>query len=225
MKRATFFQRYIFQIPTIAFCLVGFYFSVLALAGCNKEEVAAQPAGQPVAQSQTDVADIATQAEDDKMDSEEKDTLQKAAELLEKAKSSGGDGAKQATEWMQQFLGDAAESSGETAQETMDWANDMYQSMKKQGLTTAGSATEWLSEDWNRIGAWEYKVIVVDDLSPSELEKKLNEMGAQRWECFHVSSTADGQTMYFKKHARSYLKHVPLKDMMKLIPLLDSGGE
>lgn len=209
---------------------IGMTFLLLTQIGCSKEEVVAQPVNQPATQpvannTENSKQDEPDQEATDEFAPEEKSALRKAAELLKKAQSSGGDSAGQATKWMQDVLGDASESGGATAQGALDWTNDMYQSLKDQGLTTAGSTTEWLSEDWNKMGAWEYKVIALEGMSPTEMESKLNELGAQRWECFHVASSPNGQTMYFKKHAKSYLKHVPLKDMMKLIPLLDAGNE
>ena len=198
---------------------IGGVFCLLTQLGCSKEELAAQP----VQTSSADKSEI--QQETEQEAASEKATLQKAAELLRQASSSGGRSAQQATQWMQDVLGDAAESGGATAQDTMRWTNEMYQSLKDRGLTTANSATEWVSEDWNRMGAWEYKVVVLESMSAAEMEGKLNELGAQRWECFHVIPTGEWQTLYFKKLARSYLKNVPLKDMLKMIPLLDTGNE
>lgn len=209
--------------PILDSLLIGLLVCLLTQIGCSKEEVAARSVNQPANPAETQKAETESQADEDT--SAEKSALEKAAELLKNAKFSGGDSAEQATQWMQDVLGDATESGGASAQDALDWTNEMYESLKEQGLTTAGSTTEWLSDDWNKMGTWQYKVIVLGDLSPDEMESKLNELGAQRWECFHVTSSANGQTMYFKKHARSYLKHVPLKDMMKLIPLMDSGNE
>jgi hypothetical protein len=61
-------------------------------------------------------------------------------------------------------------------------------------------------------------------LVPGQTEKKLNELGAKRWECFHVGKGAQGETVfYMKKHAKSYLDNVPLKDMLHLLQFLDNN--
>ena len=148
------------RFPIFNLLLIGMTILLLTQFGCKKEVAVAQPVNQPGTQDlETSTQDVKDQPEIDEDDPEEVSTLKKAAELLKKAQSSGGDSAGQATKWMQDVLGDATESGGATAQDALDWTNDMYQSLKDQGLTTAGSTTEWLSEDWNKMGAWKYKVI------------------------------------------------------------------
>ena len=65
---------------------------------------------------------------------------------------------------------DTGKDTAESAQGTMEWATDMYQSLKDQGLTTAGSARQWLSQDFNSIGAWEYKIVRISliDATPKK---------------------------------------------------------
>jgi len=46
-------------------------------------------------------------------------------------------------------------------------------------------------------------------------------MGAERWEVYWVEKTAAGSRFYFKKTQRSYLKHVPLGDLLKSV----TGGD
>ncbi len=223
--------RAMFRAHKLLFAATIFF--LLTQIGCSKVELATHSvqtgsADESEIQQETELkTELKTESKTkaETKAASDKATLQKAAELLRQASSSGGKSAQQATQWMQNVLGDAAESGGATAQDTMRWTNEMYQSLRDQGSTTANSATEWLSEDWSKMGAWEYKVVLLENKSPADMEGKLNELGAQRWECFHVMPTGSGQAMYFKKPARSYLKNVPLKDMMKLIPLLDNGNE
>lgn len=48
--------------------------------------------------------------------------------------------------------------------------------------------------------------------------------GKLRWDCFHAV-TKDGETILFlKKERRSILKNIPLKDMLKLVPLMGDGA-
>jgi len=56
-------------------------------------------------------------------------------------------------------------------------------------------------------------------------EGKLNEAGKSRWECYHVSDLPGGMRFFMKRQKRSYLKNLPLKDVLKLVPLLDGGEE
>ncbi len=210
------------RLQVLGMLLAGSWLSVsiLGSAGCQKETLIANTPATTIAGSPE--SNQSTSGQEQQAESAEtnpKGVLDAAADLLGKAKSSGGN----AGNWVKDRLGEAANAGGSTAQETLDWANQTYQSLKQQGLTTASSTSEWVSEDWNKMGAWEYKVIQLGS-EPERVEKTLNELGLERWECFHIAAAeGSGQTFYFKKPARSYLKNIPFKDMIRLVPLLDDG--
>ena len=144
--------------------------------------------------------------------------LKKAGDLFEKAKSGTGATAKGAKDWVQDKLTGAATASGEAADDTMKWARETFKSLKDKGLTTANTTSEWLSQDWKNMQSWEYKTTSLVE-GPEENDKRLNELGAQGWECFHV----EGSRFYFKKPADSYLRHLPFNDFIKLVPLLQQA--
>ncbi len=144
----------------------------------------------------------------------------KVTDLFEQAKSK-----TPSLDDMKKMLSDAGDATGQTTDDTMNWVNEMYKSLSDRGLTSAKSAGDWVAEDWNSMNAWEYKVVRVgSEQTPNALAEKLNESGKNRWDCFHVSEAANGTTFYMKRQKKSYLKNVPLKDMMKLIPLLDNDN-
>jgi hypothetical protein len=144
----------------------------------------------------------------------------KVTDLLEQAKSK-----TPSLDDMKKMLSDAGDATGQTTDDTMNWVNEMYKSLSDRGLTSAKSAGDWVAEDWNSMNAWEYKVVRMgDEQTPEILAEKLNESGKNRWDCFHVSETTSGTTFYMKRQKKSFLKNVPLKDMMKLIPLLDNDN-
>ena len=121
---------------------------------------------------------------------------------------------------------DAAEAAGNAAEGSLEWANEMYKELKKQGLTTAGSAGQWVAEDYQSMGAWEYKMVEIDLAQNAEAtETRLNELGRLRWECFQVTphQSLAKHIYYFKRPKKSYLKHIPLKDVLKLVPLMDGN--
>jgi hypothetical protein len=210
----------------------GLFFAifVFAFVGCSETTVAVDPAAAIAAEMPVipdmpaDPVTVAASQQEEGAKKEEAGMLEKASDLFGKATASGGDSAKKASDWVLDRLGDAQDAGSSTAEDTMKWATDTYQSLRDNGMTTAGSATEWVTEDWNKMGSWEYKVVDVGLMKSADIEKRLNELGAQRWECYHVSVGPSGQTMYFKKPAKSYLKHIPLRDVMKLIPMLDNEG-
>ena len=195
--------------------------------GCNDpvavdDTAAAKPVPPVVLDEQTvvqDADDKATQHDD------KQGTLIKARDLLRQAdKSSGG-----VTKWLGDRLQDATDGGQDAASGSLEWANRTFESLKKQGLTTAGSAQEWVLEDYTSMGAWEYKVV---KMLPADLvdetEAELNKLGAKRWECFNVVAPTPPQThylYYFKREKKSYLKSLPLKDLMRLVPLMGGDGE
>ncbi|MBD3868989.1 MAG: hypothetical protein IFK94_12755 [Acidobacteria bacterium] len=99
----------------------------------------------------------------------------------------------------------------------------LYESAKKAGDIDAGSVTEWLKTDYEGMGDWEYRVIEVTSKDSSVLETYLNAEGQDRWEVFWVREGGGNFTFFLKRPVRSYLRSVPLTDLLKLIP--GGGGE
>ncbi len=141
--------------------------------------------------------------------------LEQANQLFQKAKDAGQTTATSASEWVSDQVSGAMDASGSAVQETGDWVNETFESLKDQGLTTAGDATEWVQEDLRNMNSFEYMVIAKN---LTTAEEELNRLGNQRWECFAV----DDQALYLKRKSKSYLRHVPVKDLFKFLPV---GGD
>ena len=77
-----------------------------------------------------------------------------------------------------------------------------------------------MSDDWKNMESWQYKVLATDSVPAEQLEKKLNELGRQGWDCFSV----DDRRMIFKKRSESYLRRLPFKDILRLAPLLKQAN-
>ena len=121
-----------------------------------------------------------------------------------------------------------SEEARETTREVSDdslWRQiqALYQSAKKAGELNTGTITEWLKSDYESMGDWEYRVIQVDGKESAVLEVELNMAGAERWEVFWVREGAGNFTFFLKRPRRSYLRSIPLTDLLKLIP--GGGGE
>jgi len=99
----------------------------------------------------------------------------------------------------------------------------LYDSAKKAGDIDAESVTEWLKSDYESMGDWEYRVIQVTSKDSSVLEGELNLAGTERWEVFWVREGSGNFTFFLKRPQRSYLRSIPLSDLLKLIP--GGGGE
>lgn len=143
--------------------------------------------------------------------------LDRASGLLERAKQQSGQSAKSANDWVQDKIKSATGTAGDSTEEAMTWANGMFESLKAKGMTNASDTTEWLSNDWNNMESWEYKVISSESLDNQQLEDKLNLLGEQGWECFDIA----GERLMLKKPRESYLRRLPFKDLLQLAPLIN----
>lgn len=196
---------------------------LVGLTGCTEEPVAGSPdVVQPMPAQVLTETKLQVEAAQDPSPAapvEGKGMLEAAGDFLKKAKSGTGATAIGAKDWVQKKIGDAATASGESAGDAMGWANDTFESLKESGLTNAENTSQWLTQDWKNMQSWEYKSIVLEDTGETSADDQLNRLGAQGWECFHV----DSGTFYFKKPADSYLRHLPFRDVIKLIPLLQQA--
>ena len=116
------------------------------------------------------------------------------------------------------------EAAAEAEAESDIWTEirSLYEKAKEAGEQVPGDVADWLKEDLARIGDWEYRLISVSSFSDETVEAELNELGAERWECFAVLHTGGRTRLFLKRPARGYLKHIPITDLWKLVP---SGGD
>lgn len=101
----------------------------------------------------------------------------------------------------------------------------LYEKAKDSGETVPEDISEWVQEDIERMWTWEYRVLEVEEGKPLALEEELNALGKERWECSMVSSPASQLTLLCKRQAKSYLKLIPFKDVLRLVPIGEGGGE
>ena len=105
------------------------------------------------------------------------------------------------------------------SEEVVDAAKQTLTATKEKVQQTAAPIAEWTEEDLRKIGAWEYRLLEInyDAKSPEDAVTELNELGSERWECFWVEATPEGARFYLKRSKRSYLRYVPVSDVMKLV--------
>ena len=94
----------------------------------------------------------------------------------------------------------------------------IYQKVKETGASVPNDAIEWASEDIKKIGDWDYRVVPLVGDTSEKIESEMNEFGAKRWEIFWVENTDDLKIIYMKRPSRSYLKNIPLRDVLRIIP-------
>ena len=103
--------------------------------------------------------------------------------------------------------------------EIIEEVSKLYKKAKESGEQVPDNISDWIKEDISRIGDWEYKVLHMEIEAGIQKESFLNIHGRQRWECFWVRENGEEMEFYFKRPARSYLKSIPLKNLIKLIPI------
>ena len=144
----------------------------------------------------------------------------KAGRLLDGVKDASGQQVAETGQWLKGAWDGASDTADNAVEGSLDWANQTFKTLKDQGLTTASSTGQWLSDDWKNMESWQYKVLATDSVPAEQLEKKLNELGRQGWDCFSV----DERRMIFKKRSESYLRRLPFKDILRLAPLLKQAN-
>ena len=119
----------------------------------------------------------------------------------------------------------SAGSNEETKASAWDQVVEMYEKAKAAGEQVPKDVYEWAKQDLAKIGNWQYRVV---DLTPTDarsVEDRLNELGADQWECIWIQASGNTVRFVFKRPAKSYLKHIPLSQLMKLVPRGGTEGQ
>ncbi len=77
--------------------------------------------------------------------------------------------------------------------------------------TKAKELQELSAKELQEIWAIEYKTIRVTHSDLATLDEQLNELGQERWDCYHVSEDGEGRVFYFKRgksNAIAYLTNL-----------------
>ncbi len=96
-------------------------------------------------------------------------------------------------------------------------AKEKYEETLGDSKKLTNKSKEWLLKDIENIGDWEYKVESFGSEEPKEIEKKLNELGKERWQCFWVESNKKEKFFYFKRTKMSYLSKIPTGAILRIM--------
>lgn len=80
-----------------------------------------------------------------------------------------------------------------------------------------GRAVEWAEADFENLGDWEYRVVVLPDAMPEALEQALNALGQERWEAYWIAPSGNSLRIFLKRPAISYLSRVPLTTLLRML--------
>ena len=95
--------------------------------------------------------------------------------------------------------------------------NDLKKGAQEAMEDAKVKAREWRElseEELQKIWAIEYKTIKVTQSDLTELDKKLNELGKERWDCYHVSEDREGKVFYLKRRKSNAVRY--LTDLLRL---------
>ena len=102
-------------------------------------------------------------------------------------------------------------------------AKEKYAETLGDGKNLTGKSKEWILKDIENIGDWEYKIQSFGPEQSKEIEKKLNELCKERWQCFWVESSKKEKIFYFKRTRMSYLSKIPTGAILRI--MADFGNE
>ena len=110
-----------------------------------------------------------------------------------------------------------SEKLKEVYEKGLKGAKEKYVETVGDGKKLTGKSKEWLLKDIENIGDWEYKVESYGPEQAKEIEKKLNALGKERWQCFWVESNKKQKTFYFKRTKLSYLSKIPTGAILRIM--------
>ena len=96
-------------------------------------------------------------------------------------------------------------------------AKKLYDKNLEGGKDLTLQTKDWIAQDLENIGDWEYKIVAFGDKAAPEMEKELNQLGSERWQCFWVEATGKDKVFYFKRTKRSYISKIPAGDLLRII--------
>ncbi len=118
----------------------------------------------------------------------------------------------------------AQEEEPEVDKSVWDQVVALYEQAKDAGETAAEDVYEWAREDVEKIGDWEYKVEYLSNPNHIALEKKLNELGIERWEAVWIDRQGPNLIVTLKRPSRTWLNKLPLGQLIKAAAGAGDGG-
>lgn len=124
--------------------------------------------------------------------------------------------------WAEEEPAAVSDQSPETSAPTLsDKQQELYKEMQiwyGKSLEMGEKGKEWIMEDIQNIGDWEYQIVTLSPDDEEKLAEQLNRLGKARWEVFWVQEKMHGIRFYLKRPVRTYLKHIPVSDLLHVIP-------
>ena len=105
--------------------------------------------------------------------------------------------------------------------EKVESGKKLYEKNLGSGKDISAQTKEWLMKDLENMGDWEYKIAAFGNKVPEEMEKELNQLGNERWQCFWVDNAGKQKVFYFKRTKMSFIQKIPAADLLRIIGFLN----
>jgi hypothetical protein len=112
------------------------------------------------------------------------------------------------------------ESGKKLYDENVEGGKKLYEKNFGDGKGLTEQTKEWVKEDIENMGDWEYKIVAFGDKATTKMEKALNQLGNERWQCFWVEPSGKDKVFYFKRTKKSYIQKIPAGDLLRIIGVL-----
>lgn len=81
---------------------------------------------------------------------------------------------------------------------------------QQQVQELASGSKDTATEEVEKLFTFDYRVVEFDKSLPAtDLELKLNELGKERWECFHVEPRESVLQFFCSRRPKTYLRYIP----------------
>jgi len=112
------------------------------------------------------------------------------------------------------------ESGKKLYDKNIEGGKKLYEKNFGDGKELTEQTKDWVKEDIENMGDWEYKIVAFGGKAHEEMEKELNQLGNERWQCFWVEPSGKNKVFYFKRTKKSYIQKIPAGDLLKIIGAL-----
>ena len=120
----------------------------------------------------------------------------------------------------------SAEDKNSSYEEYYEALRKKYEELVDESGKRSSDAYEWVQKDFKNMFSWEYKVVTFSLEDEVKLNDELEKLGVERWELVQAvpHGAKEEARFFFKRRPKSYLKSIPLKDLLRLLPTGGDGG-
>ena len=122
---------------------------------------------------------------------------------------------------LKKIYDEKVESGKKLYDENVESGKKLYEKNLGSGKNISAQTKEWLMKDLENMGDWEYKIAAFGNKVPEEMEKELNQLGNERWQCFWVDNAGKQKVFYFKRTKMSFIQKIPAADLLRIIGFLN----